>query len=106
MSVQAQNAGKLSASAQKAVTLASAQGSASVQAQQRVLLSAAKAYLKMEGNDIVVGAPGRADFKAAAHQLTGPKSAGAQSTLGKGASRDCPQTMGDMISSSAAFADL
>ncbi|AOK47336.1 type IV secretion protein Rhs [Burkholderia sp. MSMB617WGS] len=106
VSVQAQNAGKLSASAQKAVTVASAQGSASVQAQQRVLLTAAKAYLKMEGNDIVVGAPGRADFKAAAHQLTGPKSASAQNALGKGASKDCPQTMSDMVSSSAAFADL
>lgn len=89
VSVQAQNAGKLSASAQKAVTLASAQGSASVQAQQRVLLSAAKAYLKMEGNDIVVGAPGRADFKAAAHQLTGPKSAGASAQMPKSEPKLC-----------------
>ncbi|AJX30640.1 type VI secretion system Vgr family protein [Burkholderia oklahomensis] len=89
VSVQAQNAGKLSASAQKAVTVASAQGSASLQAQQRVLLTAAKAYLKMEGNDIVVGAPGRADFKAAAHQLTGPKSASASAQLPKGDPKLC-----------------
>jgi type VI secretion system VgrG family protein len=78
VTVQAQNAGTLAANARKTLTLSSAQASLAVQSPQRVLLSAAKAYLKMEGKDIVIGAPGKASFHAAQHTLTGPRSANVQ----------------------------
>jgi type VI secretion system secreted protein VgrG len=78
VTLQAQNAGKLETSAQKAVTVSSAQASVTVQTPVRVLLSAANAYLKMEGKDIVIGAPGKATFHAAQHTLTGPRSANIQ----------------------------
>ncbi|MFL9885169.1 type VI secretion system tip protein VgrG [Paraburkholderia agricolaris] len=89
VSVQAQNGGTLSASAQKTVTLASAQSGVSLQAPKRVLLNAAKAYLKMEGNGIEVGAPGTVEFHAASHTLTGPKSAQAQAELPRSEPKLC-----------------
>lgn len=106
VSVQAQNSGTLNAAAQRAVTLASVEGAATLQAQQRLLLTAAKAFVKMEGSDIVVGTPGKAEFKAASHELTGPQSASGNASLAKSPAKDCPQTMGDMVASSAAYADL
>jgi uncharacterized protein (DUF2345 family) len=78
VTLQAQNAGKLETIAQKAVTVSSAQASVTVQTPVRVLISAANAYLKMEGKDIVIGAPGKATFHAAQHTLTGPRSANIQ----------------------------
>ncbi|MBN3856613.1 type VI secretion system tip protein VgrG [Paraburkholderia sp. Ac-20340] len=78
LTLQAQNAGTLEASARKTLTVSSAQASVAVQTPKRVLLSAAGAYLKMEGKDIVIGAPGKATFHAAQHTLTGPRSANVQ----------------------------
>ncbi|WP_321877544.1 type VI secretion system Vgr family protein [Paraburkholderia bannensis] len=78
VTLQAQNAGTFDANAQKALTISSAQASVAVQSAQRVLLSAGSAYLKMEGKDIVIGAPGKATFHAAQHTLTGPRSANVQ----------------------------
>lgn len=78
VTVQAQNAGTLDANAQRAVTVSSAQASVALQAPKRLLLTAANAFLKMEGNDIVIGAPGKATFHAAQHTLTGPRSANVQ----------------------------
>lgn len=78
VTLQAQNAGTLDVNAQKTLTISSAQASVAVLTSQRVLLSAANAYLKMEGRDIVIGAPGKATFHAAQHTLTGPRSANVQ----------------------------
>ncbi|BAX57283.1 type VI secretion system Vgr family protein [Burkholderia stabilis] len=78
VTVQAQNAGTLDANAQRAVTVSSAQASVALQSPKRLLLTAANAFLKMEGNDIVIGAPGKATFHAAQHTLTGPRSANMQ----------------------------
>ncbi|MFD1559957.1 type VI secretion system Vgr family protein [Paraburkholderia silviterrae] len=89
VSVQAQNGGTLGASAQKAVTLASAQAAVNLQAPKRVLLNAAKAYLKMEGNGIEIGAPGNVVFHAASHTLTGPRSAQAQAEIARSAPKLC-----------------
>ncbi|WGS49983.1 type VI secretion system tip protein TssI/VgrG [Paraburkholderia sp. D15] len=92
VSVQAQNGGTLAASAQKAVTLASAQAAVNVQAPKRVLLNAAKAYLKMEGNGIEIGAPGTVEFHAASHSLTGPQSASAQADMARSQPKLCEYT--------------
>ncbi|WP_027819744.1 type VI secretion system Vgr family protein [Paraburkholderia bannensis] len=92
VSVQAQNGGTLGASAQKAVTLASAQASVDLQAPKRVLLSAARAYLKMEGNGIEIGAPGTVEFHAASHTLTGPASAQAQAAIARSEPKLCEYT--------------
>ncbi|WP_175908711.1 MULTISPECIES: type VI secretion system Vgr family protein [Burkholderia] len=105
-SLQAQNGGTLAAAAQRAVTLASVDADAMVQAKQRLLLTAADAFLKMEGGNIVVGGPGKVEFKASSHVMTGPQSASGDATLAGSRAKDCPQTMGDMIASSAACADL
>ncbi|AQQ19994.1 MULTISPECIES: type VI secretion system Vgr family protein [Burkholderia] len=78
VTVQAQNGGTLDASAQRAVTVSSAKASVALQSPKRLLLTAANAFLKMEGNDIVIGAPGKATFHAAQHTLTGPRSANVQ----------------------------
>ncbi|MBN3822197.1 DUF2345 domain-containing protein, partial [Burkholderia sp. Ac-20384] len=89
VSLQAQNAGTLGAAAQQAVVLSSSQGAANLQAPKRLLLNAAKAYLKMEGGNIEVGAPGRVEFKSAQRELTGPRGAGGQASLGSSSATDC-----------------
>ncbi|HHX4057688.1 TPA: type VI secretion system Vgr family protein [Burkholderia contaminans] len=87
--LQAQNAGTLGAAAQQAVVLSSSQGAANLQAPKRLLLNAAKAYLKMDGGNIEVGAPGRVEFKSAQRELTGPRGAGGQTSLGSSSAKDC-----------------
>ena len=89
VSLQAQNAGTLDAVAKQAVTLSSTQAGASLKAPKRVLLSAAKAYLKMEGGNIEIGAPGTAYFKSARHELTGPKSANVSTGIPESHSGEC-----------------
>lgn len=89
VSLQAQNSGTLGAAAQQAVTLSSSQGGANLQAPKRVLLNAAKAYLKMEGGNIEVGAPGKVEFKSARRELTGPQSASGQTSLASSSAKDC-----------------
>jgi type VI secretion system secreted protein VgrG len=54
-----------------------------------VLLNAAKAYLKMEGGNIEVGAPGKVEFKSARRELTGPQSASGQTSLASSSAKDC-----------------
>lgn len=73
VSAQAQQ-DKATFAAEKAVTLASTDGNINASAKQHVLLTAAGAYLKLQGGDIEIGAPGKAEFKGAQRELTGPKS--------------------------------
>ncbi|MGE8575190.1 MAG: DUF2345 domain-containing protein, partial [Burkholderia contaminans] len=87
--LQAQNAGTLGAAAQQAVVVSSSPGAANLQAPKRLLLNAAKAYLKMDGGNIEVGAPGRVEFKSAQRELTGPRGAGGQTSLGSSSAKDC-----------------
>lgn len=75
--------------AEQAVTLSSSEGSIHVGAKQHVLLTAAGAYLKLEGGNIEVGAPGDAFFKGAKREMTGPQSASAQATVQPVSVKDC-----------------
>ncbi|OWB28822.1 type VI secretion system Vgr family protein [Xanthomonas oryzae pv. oryzicola] len=106
VSVQAQQGGALNAVAQKAVTLASTQSSVSVQTPQRLLLNAAQSYLKMEGNDIELGTPGKVELKSKRMEVNGPRSASASLSMAQAQVKQCAQTMSDMTASSAAFADI
>jgi uncharacterized protein (DUF2345 family) len=74
VSVQAQQ-DKAAFAASKAVTLASVQGNVNANAKQHVLLTAAGAYLKIQGGDIEIGAPGKAEFKGAQREIAGGQSA-------------------------------
>ncbi|KWF68405.1 type VI secretion system tip protein VgrG [Burkholderia pseudomultivorans] len=89
VSLHAQNSGTLTAVAQQAVVLSSSRGDANLQAPKRVLLNAAKAYLKMEGGNIEVGAPGKVEFKSARRELTGPQGTGGQTSLASSGAKDC-----------------
>jgi len=59
--------------AQVSVTIASTQADVSVAASKHILASAAGAYLRMEGGNIELGAPGTIEFKASRKEWTGPK---------------------------------
>jgi type VI secretion system secreted protein VgrG len=74
VSTQAQS-GKLTAAADKKVTLASTNASLTASAKGHLLATAQGAYLKIEGGNIQVHAPGKVEFKASQKNLTGPKSA-------------------------------
>lgn len=87
--------GKVSARAHKneakvaaktSITIASTQADAEVGAPSKhVLLTAKGAYLKLEGGDIELGAPGIVEFKATKKEWVGPASASGQAPrLAKG----------------------
>jgi type VI secretion system secreted protein VgrG len=59
--------------ADKNVTVASVGKSVTVAAKAHVLLTAQGAYLKLEGGDIMLHAPGKVAFKASMKELAGPK---------------------------------
>ncbi|MDR2014088.1 MAG: DUF2345 domain-containing protein [Azoarcus sp.] len=74
ISLQAQS-GQITAAADKKVTIASTEADLSVSASQKILATAGGAYLKIEGGNIELHAPGRVDLKAAMKIFTGPASA-------------------------------
>lgn len=89
VSVQAQQ-DRAAFVAEKAVTVSSSEASVAVQAKAHVLLTAAGAYLKLQGGDIEIGAPGNALFKGAQRELAGPQSANPpQIKLAKGKAKLC-----------------
>ena len=93
LSVQAQQ-DKADFAAQKAITLASVQGSVHASAKQHVLLTAAGAYLKIQGGDIEIGAPGKAEFKGAQREMAGPQSGSIpQAALAKSKADPCSFSM-------------
>lgn len=57
----------------QAMTLASHQADTTLQAATHLLLTAAGAFLRIEGDSITVGAPGKVEFKASQRELAGPK---------------------------------
>jgi len=73
VSVQAQS-GKLSAAADKKVTIASTNGNVSASANTSLLATALGAFLRLEGGNIELQAPGKIEFKASQKILTGPLS--------------------------------
>jgi type VI secretion system secreted protein VgrG len=64
---------KTQVTADKAITVASTTDAVSIQAPKHVLLTAQGAYIKLEGGNIEVHAPGKVDFKAELKSFTGPK---------------------------------
>ncbi|WP_230411956.1 DUF2345 domain-containing protein [Denitromonas iodatirespirans] len=74
VSVQAQS-GQLRAAADKTVTLASTSASIHASAKTHLLATAGGAYLKIEGGNISLHAPGPVKLKASMKNLTGPASA-------------------------------
>lgn len=73
VSLQSQS-GKTTAAADKKVTIASTDASLSASAKKHLLATAKGAYLKIEGGNISVHAPGKVEFKASQKNWTGPKS--------------------------------
>lgn len=73
VSIQAQS-GQLRAAADKTVTLASTGASIQASAKTHLLATAGGAYLKIEGGNISLHAPGPVKLKASMKNLTGPKS--------------------------------
>ncbi|MES2760124.1 MAG: type VI secretion system tip protein TssI/VgrG [Pseudomonadota bacterium] len=59
--------------ADKAITVASITKSVTAAAKEHVLLTAQGAYLKIEGVNIMLHAPGKVEFKASTKELAGPK---------------------------------
>ena len=76
VSLQSQS-GKTAAAADKTVTIASTQGSIEASAKTHLLATAQGAYLKIEGGNIELHAPGKVEFKSGMKNWTGPKSASA-----------------------------
>ena len=74
VSLQSQS-GKTTAAADKKVTLASTTGNLNASAKQKIIATAQGAYLKIEGGNIELHAPGKVEFKASQKSWTGPKSA-------------------------------
>jgi type VI secretion system secreted protein VgrG len=60
--------------ADQSITVASTTDSVSIQAKDHVLFTAQGAYIKMDGMNIEICAPGMVDFKAEMKVFTGPQS--------------------------------
>lgn len=76
--------GMTSLVADKTVTVASVTGTVAISAPKKhVLLTAQGAYIKLEGGNIEVHAPGKVDLKASKKELAGPKSTNEEEILPK-----------------------
>ncbi|TVT71757.1 MAG: type VI secretion system tip protein VgrG [Denitromonas halophila] len=82
VSLQAQS-GQLRAAADKTVTLASTTANLKASAKTHLLATAGGAYIKLEGGNISLHAPGPVKLKASMKNLTGPKSSSVGGSLPK-----------------------
>jgi type VI secretion system secreted protein VgrG len=73
VSVQAQD-GPAQLTADKHITIASTHDSVNIAAKGHVLLTAGGAYIKLEGGNIEIHAPGMVEFHATMKELAGPQS--------------------------------
>ena len=80
VSLQSQS-GKTTAAADKKVTIASTTGSLNASAKGHVLATAQGAYLKIEGGDIQLHAPGKVELKASQKNLAGPGTSSSETPL-------------------------
>lgn len=95
VSVQSQSA-ETRITADKTVTVASVTKTVSVAGKTHVLLTAQGAFIKIEGGNIMLHAPGNVDFKASQKELAGPKSTTAPDrTLPRGDIKGCEQATRD-----------
>ena len=67
--------------AAQAITVASVTKSVNIAAKSHVLMTAQGAFIKLEGGNIQVHAPGKVEFKASKKELAGPKSSSARLPL-------------------------
>lgn len=82
------------AAAKTSVKIASTQADVQIAApSKRVLATAAGAYLKLEGGDIELGAPGTIEFKSSQRNWTTPASASAQASLPTGHYKGCAEKL-------------
>ena len=99
VSAQAQS-GPIRAAADKRVTLASTDASLSASASKYLLATAKGAYLRIEGGNIELHAPGQVRLKASQKNLTGPKSSRVGSSLPKpGAIEACAAALAQAAAS-------
>ena len=56
------------------ITVASVTKSVNVAAKEHVMLTAQGAFIKLEGGNIMLHAPGQVEFKASSKELAGPRS--------------------------------
>ena len=76
--------GHASTQIDKTVTVASVTKTVAISApKKQVLLTAQGAYIKLEGGNIEVHAPGKVEFKASKKEVAGPQSASGEKTLPK-----------------------
>jgi type VI secretion system secreted protein VgrG len=75
--------------AQGDVTLASTQASVKASAKRSFLLAAGGAYLKLDGTNIEIGAPGAVQFKAGGKSLSDPRGGGDSAGLGSAVASEC-----------------
>lgn len=75
--------------AQQSVTFASSTQGASVLAAKHLLLTAGGAYIRLEGGNIQIHAPGAVTFKAGSHKFVGPGSAQTQADLASSSLGKC-----------------
>jgi len=90
VNVQSQS-GKSALAADQQVRIASTQKEVNLLAPQHVLLTAGGAYIKLEGSDIQIHAPGRVTFHAGWHSFTGPGSSSASGSVGQTQLKGCAQ---------------
>ena len=95
VSVQSQSA-ETRITADKAVTIASVTKSVSVTGKTHVLMTAQGAFIKIEGGNIMLHAPGNVEFKASKKELAGPKSVtSTEKALPKSDLKGCEQATSD-----------
>ncbi|MEJ2677244.1 MAG: DUF2345 domain-containing protein, partial [Acidihalobacter sp.] len=88
--------------AQGDVTLASTQASVKASAKRSFLLAAGGAYIKLDGTNIEIGAPGAVQFKAGGKSLSDPRGGGDSAGLGSAVAKDCPKSLSAAAASGAA----
>ena len=103
VSTQAQS-GQIRAAADKKVTIASTAANVNASAKGHLLATAKGAYLKIDGGNIQIHAPGAVQLKASQKNLTGPKSSSVSASLPKaGKLPDCAQSRAESASNGAAL---
>jgi len=105
VNVQSQS-GKSALAADQQVRIASTQKEVNLLAPQHVLLTAGGAYIKLEGSDIQIHAPGRVTFHAGWHSFTGPGSSSVSGSVGKTQLKGCEPSVQSAASGQGAIVEL
>ncbi|WP_284337753.1 DUF2345 domain-containing protein, partial [Comamonas sp. NoAH] len=79
--------------AQQSVTLASTTQGANVLAAKHLLLTAGGGYIRLEGGNIQIHAPGAVTFKAGSHNFVGPGSSSVSAQLPSSSIQACPSQL-------------